>query len=511
MKKIITNNAKFEKITGDIRRFSLSTQDKINNFLLKLKNEGHLAQNLYEKLRATGSGPGILYGLPKVHKSNFMDDKLYRPIFAAYKSANYNLSKYLVSILSPISENQYTIKNSADFRMQIESFRKNDMFLASFDIKDLYTNIPLNETIEICLNLINSNLFNIPREMFKKLLQLSVFNNIFKFDNEYYVQNDGLGMGLPLSPTLANVFLAYHETQWLQHCPSEFKPLFYRRYMDDTFAIFSTADQAEKFGIYLNQRHPNMMFTTEKEADGQLPFLDCLVNRVNGQLTTSVFRKQTFTGLGLSFFSVTPFNYKINSIKTLLHRARSICSTFTSLNKELSYLVEYFYNNGYSKHLVYREIKKFIAKVQNPPPLVLTAAKRKIFVPFPYHGAQADKMKDEIMELIGKIFPQIDFYLAFSNRSTIGSLFQYKEKLPLMLQSSLIYKFSCARCAYGTYVGSTAHNLYMRIAEHRGRHFRTGNLDKNPKVSLGNMQSSAEVGYRRKTFQFWGMKNLKII
>lgn len=92
-------------------------------------------------------------------------------------------------------------------------------------------------------------------------------------------------------------------------------------------------------------------------------------------------------------------------------------------------------------------------------------------------------MKDEIMELIGKIFPQIDFYLAFSNRSTIGSLFQYKEKLPLMLQSSLIYKFSCARCASGTYVGSTARNLYMRIAEHRGRHFRTGNLDKNPKVS----------------------------
>ena len=161
----------------------------------------------------------------------------------------------------------------------------------------------------------------------------------------------------------------------------------------------------------------------------------------------------------------------------------SICSTFTSLNKEFSFLVEYFHRNGYSKYLVYRQIRNFVAKVQNPTPLILTAAKRKIFVPFPYHGAQADKMKDEILELIEKIFPQIDFYLAFSNRSTIGSLFHYKERLPLMLRSSLIYKFCCARCASGTYVGSTVRNLYMRVSEHRGRHFRTGNIDRNPKVS----------------------------
>ena len=226
-----------------------------------------------------------------------------------------------------------------------------------------------------------------------------------------------------------------------------------------------------------------MAFTTEKEANGQLPFLDILVTKTNGQLSTSVFRKETYTGLGLSFFSFSPFIYKVNSIKTLLHRAKSVCSNFTALNREFSFLVEYFHMNGYSKYLIYKHIGHFISKIQNPAPPIHSVAKRKMFVSFPYHGVQAEKMKIEIMQLVEKIFPQINLHLAFSNRFTIGSLFPHKESLPPLLRSNVIYKYSCARCASGTYVGSTVRNLYMRIAEHRGRHFRTGNMDKNPKAS----------------------------
>ena len=120
LKKILMNGTKFEIIPDEIGKFSLKIEDCINNFLKKLKTLNHISQSLYEQLRTTGSGPGILYGLPKVHKPNFKSEKLYRPIFAAYNCASYNLSKYLVKILNPFAENQYTIKNS---KVKLNSYR----------------------------------------------------------------------------------------------------------------------------------------------------------------------------------------------------------------------------------------------------------------------------------------------------------------------------------------------------------------------------------------------------
>ena len=224
--------------------------------------------------------------------------------------------------------------------------------MASFDIKDLYTNIPLRETIEICMDQIDSELFNLPRAFFKQMLEISVFNTVFAFREKYYKQIDGLGMGLPLSPTLANIFLCFHEKNWLNCCPSEFKPVFYKRYMDDTCLLFRHEDHIDKFKGYLNSRHTNIQFTSEKETNGCLPFLDCNITREYNKFNTSVYRKETFTGLGLSYFSHCPNIFKINSIKTLLTRASNISSTFTALNKELIFLRKYFCNNALLKFFV---------------------------------------------------------------------------------------------------------------------------------------------------------------
>ena len=172
---------------------------------------------------------------------NFKAEMLYRPIFAAYNCASYNLSKFLVEILKPLAENQYTVKNSTEFRRDIENLNYDgEVMMVSFDVKDLYTNIPLAETLDIVTSMIDPTLLNIPKNLFLELLKRSVFNTFFQFNNKFYKQTDGLGMGLPLSPTLANIFLCHHESIWLRDCPPEFKPLFFRRYVDDTFAIFES-------------------------------------------------------------------------------------------------------------------------------------------------------------------------------------------------------------------------------------------------------------------------------
>ena len=72
-------------------------------------------------------------------------------------------------------------------------------------------------------------------------------------------------MGNPLGPTLANAFLSHHKVKWLDECPIQFKPLLYRRYVDDTFVVFKSQDHIPLFLQYLNSKHPHIEFTSETE------------------------------------------------------------------------------------------------------------------------------------------------------------------------------------------------------------------------------------------------------
>ena len=81
-------------------------------------------------------------------------------------------------------------------------------------------------------------------------------------------------MGSPLGPTLANLFLAYHEENWLNNCPVQFKPTFFRRYVDDIFLLFDNRDHVKKFLKYMNSRHRIINFTYEEKQNNTLAFLD---------------------------------------------------------------------------------------------------------------------------------------------------------------------------------------------------------------------------------------------
>ena len=87
----------------------------------------------------------------------------------------------------------------------------------SFDVTNLFTNIPLQETIDIILSYLfvgtNNVVLGLSRKLFSDLLQLAVLNSFFVFNQKLYRQIEGLGMGLPLAPTLANIFMSHHEQE----------------------------------------------------------------------------------------------------------------------------------------------------------------------------------------------------------------------------------------------------------------------------------------------------------
>ncbi|XP_069993521.1 uncharacterized protein [Penaeus vannamei] len=122
--------------------------------------------------------------------------------------------------------------------------------MASFDVESLFTNVPLHETTELIVNNLNiSHLdkFGLDKVHFRKLLGITAHHSVFCFDDCLYTQTDGVAMGPPLGPSYANAFLCHHEQDWLEQCPLEFKPLHYRRYIDDTFLLFKHPSHTIEF------------------------------------------------------------------------------------------------------------------------------------------------------------------------------------------------------------------------------------------------------------------------
>ena len=298
---------------------------------------------------------------------------------------------------------------------------------------------------------------------------MHLVTHFFVFNNILYKQIDDLGMRLPLSGCLSNIFLCYHESIWLENCPIEFKPVFYKRYLDNTFILFNGASHAPLFLEYMNSKHPNIDFTIENEQACKIAFLDVLITRFN----TAVNRKPTFSGQGLSFFSNCTFRFKANSIKTLLHRAFNICSSYLSFHDELLFLKNYFHDNGYPKTLIENIINKFLSAKYDPPSDVEVVTKPKLFFKLPFYGYQSEKMKNDILSLFNKYFNEHHFNIVLSNNFSISSLFRYKDKLNKGMTAGTVYKWSCPNCRVH-YIASSTRNLYVRASEHAGVSFRTG-------------------------------------
>ena len=137
---------------------------------------------------------------------------------------------------------------------------------------------------------------NIRKHDFRNFLNIATKESFFLFNNKYCKQLDDVAMGYPLGPALADIFMCSFESIWLRDCPNDFKPVFYRRYVDDIFALFSSPDHADEFKENMSSKHLNINFSIEKERNGCLPFLDVNIFRENEKSGTNVYRKITFSG-----------------------------------------------------------------------------------------------------------------------------------------------------------------------------------------------------------------------
>ena len=166
--------------------------------------------------------------------------------------------------------------------------------MASLDVESLFTNIPIDETIKNAVDdCFSSNMYRgkLSKSELYYLLKLATSESSFIFDKTLYKQIDGVAMGSPLGPTLANAFLCHYERLWLDSCPPKFKPVVYRRYVDDIFILFKSKDHLLLFATYMNTRHNNLKFTFHFEQNNSFSFLDVKITCGSNGFSTSVFVK----------------------------------------------------------------------------------------------------------------------------------------------------------------------------------------------------------------------------
>ena len=254
----------------------------------------------------SGSATAHIYGTPKMHKFSSSDlfPKLC-PIVSSIGAFNYHLARFLCDLLSPLVPNYCSCRDTSPSVCQIKNGNLFKKFLVSYDVTSLFTNIPLQETIDIVINLIlnhNSNL-NVTIKELKKLFLFVTSQTYFIFKSNFYNQIDGIAMGSPLAPVLANIFTGFYEFQWLNEYNLN-KPKFYLRYVDDILAASDNKQDLLNFLNVLNNGHCNIKFTIEKQINHSIAFLDAFISGINNQnLTLQLCHKSTYTGLLLNFRS----------------------------------------------------------------------------------------------------------------------------------------------------------------------------------------------------------------
>ena len=124
-----------------------------------------------------------------------------------------NRQKIFVPLLRHLASNQFTLMDSFEFTKLICE-QGVGLFMASLDVHSLFTNVPLEETINICANELfksNSSIHGFKKKQITEMLSLTTEKSVILSDMAFNTQVDGVAMGSSLGPSLANVFLFHHD------------------------------------------------------------------------------------------------------------------------------------------------------------------------------------------------------------------------------------------------------------------------------------------------------------
>ena len=178
-----------------------------------------------------------------------------------------------------------------------------------------------------------------------------------------------------------------------------------------------------------------------------LSFLDINVHKDGSVFHTGLYRKPTFTGLTTKFHSAVSDIYKYNLINCLVSRAFKICSTDAFFGKELDNIRRILCQNDFPSRIVNDWIRVRLESIYSSKGENFNVPKKDIFISSPYVSKISNRnVKFEINKIIDRFYPQLNLIINFKNNFNVRSFFQFKDRVPNMLRSNIVYQFKCAQC-----------------------------------------------------------------
>ena len=474
--KVLSDSSKFAKYKpppkgrgrpSTMNVFERKTKE-VNEYVLSIENLSD-----YVKCDLATRQP-YLYGLAKTHK-NKVPIPL-RPVLSATGCYNFSLAKFITSLIGPFCYSSFCCQNADEFKDRLTDFRNNlpqdaEITCVSYDVESLFTNIPLDDTIDKLVSKIFKNddtykfkdvIFT--KETLKEGLILCAKDQLFLFNNEVWLQIDGNSMGSPLGPPLANFYVSYIEEECINfNC--DYSPKFYTRYVDDVFSVFINHDKSDDFLTHLNQVSTPLRFTIEKMENNKLNYIGLTIA---SDLHVSIIDKTPLYNFS-SPSSHVPIQYLYAGINCLSFRALSYTDHDINLKFEFDKIKKSAQEAGLNKSKVEKILKdkvnSFESKSDNKSSCdnSCDSVDSKKFVLLPFINS---KLANEVK----CFFHNNDVKVSFSTGRNLYSLVRPRE-LSIegkYLEANVVYKYKCNSCDRD-YIGYTARPLNVRVSEHTNK------------------------------------------
>ena len=185
----------------------------------------------------------------------------------------------------------------------------------------------------------------------------------------------------------------------------------------------------------------------------------------------------------------------------MIEHSRSVYSGFHPWTK--NFLKQFFLGNNFPINFIDKRFKKTINFIYNGKTSYATVPKKPINIKLPFLGPQTYIAKLKLSAIITKFYPHVSIRFIITPSLTIQNFFSFKDKLPISLVSSVIYKYSCGQFS-ATYIGETRKQLKVRMSQHKGISFRTGNL-------LNSVKKSKILDHSLDSGHFTSEINFKIL
>lgn len=425
--------------------------------------------------------PPKLNSLIKIHKK----EHPIRPLINSKTSPNYKFAKIISKELKNKLKLNYThnIKNTIKLTELLKTIPVTDNTkLFSFDITNMYTNIPIAETIKIIKQKLTANNETSKYiQQITKSIQTILNQNYFEYNNNIYKQTDGLAMGAPTSSIISEIYLQEID-QIIIKIIKKYDPTgTYYRYVDDTIYISQNkGTNIDKIITEINNIHKKLKFTIEEEKNNKLNYLDITITRNINKFTYTIYRKPTQTDMIIPYKSIHPHQHKMAAFYSMLYRMLKIPMNKEDQEREKNIIKQIAKVNGYQTKTINKienKIKQKINKRNNNNNININPNNNQTentYATLTYYGYISNK--------IAKLFNNTNIKIAYKTDNKIIHKITHDKELNQHDKNG-IYKIECTECNK-YYIGQTKKKLKNRYAQHL-------NAFKKPHIYKSNLATHA--------------------